>query len=110
MCGMVHPNLVGHTYIADLVIGWMQSCAVSMLLDDWLSPAAAGAQESAGDVGTQVCAPNPAAPLLQICDAMLCQGKEWPSMAPHVQESDSDVVRPYAPQEQQCLCRFYCLC
>ena len=59
MCGRVHPNLVGHTYIADLVIGWMQSRAVSMLLDDWLSPAPARTHEPAGDIGTQVCPARP---------------------------------------------------
>ena len=55
MCGRVHPNIVGHTYIADLVIGWMQSQAVGMLLDEWLSPAPVMAQESASDAVTQVC-------------------------------------------------------
>lgn len=36
MCSRVHPNLVGHTYIADLVIGWMQDRMVSMLAKQWL--------------------------------------------------------------------------
>lgn len=36
MCSRVHPNLVGHTYIADLVIGWMQDRMVSMLANQWL--------------------------------------------------------------------------
>ncbi len=54
MCQFVHPNLVGHTYIADMVIGWMQTRAASMLLDDWLSPGPR-AHESNDVAGMQVC-------------------------------------------------------
>ena len=54
MCQFVHPNLVGHTYIADLVIGWLQNRAVSMLLEEWLSPGA-HAHDSGDVAGMQVC-------------------------------------------------------
>ena len=42
MCSRVHPNLVGHTYIADLVIGWMQDRMVSTLAKQWLGGGARG--------------------------------------------------------------------
>ena len=54
MCQFVHPNLVGHTYIADLAIGWLQKRAVSMLLEEWLSPGA-HAHDSSDVAGMQVC-------------------------------------------------------
>lgn len=72
MCNQVHPNLVGHTYIADLLIGWMQNRAASMLVDQWLNPGARAA--AAGDLaGKKVrptlatCGPLPSHSRLWLC-------------------------------------------
>ena len=53
MCSTVHPNLVGHTYMADLVIGWMQTRMVDMLENEWLAEVG-GAIRPAGPADYQV--------------------------------------------------------
>ena len=50
MCSTVHPNLVGHTYMADLLIGWMQTRMVGMLQGKWLRELGGADQPAEMDV------------------------------------------------------------
>ena len=84
MCSRVHPNLVGHTYIADLVIGWMQDRMVSMLAKQWLGggvriPDALGVARRRVRSHTPLTCPGFSAPCWEdkMCDLSVLRSQSW---------------------------------